>query len=146
MEQEKPLHARVAEALGWRAWQSKHGHWIVTHGEGADEPGETCEAGFHMRRDKFDPQTGERLPGRQWWDECGHVPRYDTDWSATGPLIEKYKLCVDISPEGANPTLAWVVIKPRTRWDYKCGYGPTPLIAACNLILALAEAGKLGRE
>ena len=68
------------------------------------------------------------------------TPRYDTDWSATGPLIEKYEI---------------TVMNCGGIWDASIGYdaygvcgdheagGSTPLVAVCNLLLALHAAGKL---
>ena len=62
------------------------------------------------------------------------TPRYDTDWSATGPLIEKYGISLKREPGG---------------WDARVDYSlasdqnPTALVAVCHLILALHAAGKL---
>ena len=61
---EKPLHVQVAEALGWSNFHSER------HGEGAYWYGL--------------PPRGE--------EDCTPAPRYDTDWSATGPLIHRFKL------------------------------------------------------
>ena len=121
----KPLHVRVAEALGWI----------------------DC-----------------RNMGKTWWGFSGpgihagqtEVPRYDTDWSATGPLIEKHEIGLKEDGCGYTSDERW-----RARADYYApnpngpvnGYGgtwataeargATPLIAVCNLILALKEAGEL---
>jgi hypothetical protein len=81
-------------------------------------------------------------------DEYGDMPyeplsryKYDTDWSATGPLIERLSLDVTCSPaERAHPWCANVAYSPAAD---PVGFGMTPLIAVCNLILALKEAGKL---
>ncbi len=113
-EPAKPLHVRVAEALGWK--------------------------GLH-------PTSYEGDTRVFWW---GSPPgtaiqfaegcwRYDTSWTATGPLIEKYKL-----------DIVWDDDSWRAYWDggddgdMGIGvYAATPLVALCNLILELGEAGKL---
>jgi hypothetical protein len=111
LEQVRPLHVRVAEALGW----------------------------VDMRPRSEDGLWGGQAPDVSWpWTS---PPRYDTDWSATGPLIEKYGIRVELT----GP----VVIHPIGKWraDYGFGehdgFGATPLLAVCNLILALKDAGKL---
>lgn len=113
---DKPLHVRVAEALGWINVLPFEADGIV------DESN----------------WTGDDPSG-----EGGFVPNYDTDWSATGPLIEKNGIAI-------FPTSEAVLAKTSFgRWTASilafesCESGPTPLIAVCNLILALAEAGKL---
>lgn len=68
---EKPLRVRVAEVLGCkpvmtrRGWNPDGGpeHWLCT-----------CELGDHEMANAHYPLLA-----------C-----YDTDWSATGPLVEKY--------------------------------------------------------
>ena len=118
---DKPLHVQVARALGWTGLRPS-------------------------REDEIDWQFA-------WWghhaDDRGdelRVPHFDTDWSATGPLIEKYKIV--LLP--ATPNSGWtgwtVGTAARMTYDWRCEdevEGPTPLIAVCNLILALKEAGKL---
>lgn len=118
MTDEKPLHVRVAEALGWTQ--------IVPGG--IMLPG--CRMGYP--------------PEQQIIGEKEQVPWFERDWSATGPLIEKYS--IDIAR-------TWKAIEediPGDHWiarirDTKRGFadGPTPLVAVCNLILKLHEAGKL---
>lgn len=52
------LNAEIALAVdGWRAWKSKHGHWVFEGPHGAKYEVE----GRHPSV-KFDPETGERLP------------------------------------------------------------------------------------
>lgn len=140
MSDEKPLHVQVAEALGWIR---------LVIGSRAD----------HLRFQKC------LEGGRYYWcdpagqvagcETCdGYPPHYDTDWSATGPLIEKYGLVVFEDPlSGPN----WEAQAPRWRTQSgtpcaNCGAidfenphatGAAPLIAVCHLILALKEAGKL---
>jgi hypothetical protein len=104
---EKPLHVQAAEALGWSQMHAPNGMW----------PDEMIG---------YPPElaiVGQKRP----------VPRYDEDWSATGPLIEKYGLAL-------HPGL------PRAATDADqrlAGEGDTYLIAVCHLILALHAAGKL---
>ena len=96
---EKPLHVRVAEALG-------------------DIPGQAL---------------GYR--------------RYDTDWSATGPLIERLGIAIE-RRSGNIPAFQWVAAECICAdHDHNLsdpfGHGEGALIAVCNLILALHEAGKV---
>jgi hypothetical protein len=80
-----------------------------------------------------------RKPGTGWWGKApgssGLLPldRFDKSWSATGRLIEKYG--IDVFKQAPN----WKAVCEETLQ----GTGTTPLIAVCNLILALSEAGKL---
>jgi hypothetical protein len=85
---------------------------------------------------KFDGQETE------WWKvRAPHQPsmvsNYDTDWSATGPLIEKYK--IELTWDGED----WLAWAPEDMAPNKGGVAKVPLIAVCNLFLALKEAGKL---
>jgi hypothetical protein len=98
MSTDKPLHVRVAEALGSMV-RLQEGWW-------------------------------ERLDGAIW---TAAIPRYDTDWSATGHLIEKYG--IDLERGGAGQ---WRAYGPGSEAE-----GDTPLLAVCNLLLALKAAGKL---
>lgn len=128
---EKPLHVRVAEALGCRAI-----HY-------PDDPPErwacTCK------------DYGHRFDGG-----ADYVASYDTDWSATGPLIEKYEIDVwrEHWTKDGVPGGVWIAGRAKDRTvdspNYEIAYesanegqGETPLAAVCNLILALAEAGRL---
>lgn len=134
--QDKPLHVRVAEALGWSAWLSKQDYWIITEPDGTRH-----EDGYGQPNPKFDPQTGEQLPPRQWWDEYD-PPRYDTDWSATGPLIERLGICLTWESDGRQID-RWNASDNIPEQAQDIESGPTPLLAVCNLILALSAAGKL---
>lgn len=117
---EKPLHVRVAEALGWtdiRPCGNIAAPW----------------ASFH----KGHPPGYLPIIG-----ESGHVliSRYDIEWSATGPLIEKYKIDLwFLRSLFGNPD-EW---RASNYLAEHAGVGPTPLIAICELLLKLAEAGKL---
>lgn len=140
----KPLHVRVAEALGWhnlrtsRPEESRGAVWVGVPTE---------------RRPNLVSEP---------------VPHYDTDWSVTGPLIERLELCVlreDHYVEGSGWLPWWSARYGKLTWnvtdsanfephgDYDPDGPPaheahaeTPLIAVCNLVLALKEAGKLEPE
>lgn len=120
MAEDKPLHVRVAEALGCL---------VLTKADSAMRYRCGCDDGEHQ--------------GTTW----DAVLRYDTEWSATGPLIERYSFHVQPMPPTftAQPWGAFLAHIDGASSVVGDGYGPTPLIAVCNLILALHEAGKLGR-
>ena len=122
---EKPLHVQVAEALGWTSLEEKTSfgafEWMESE----------CWIGA--------PPVGM----------MGKVPRYDTDWSATGPLVFKYKITLSPWQAGWSATAPQEIQTPleeaylgRIRWT---GSQPehTPLIAVCHLIITLKKAGKL---
>lgn len=123
---DKPLHVRVAEVLGWFRFEpSLNGMW-------PDE----------WRGQPPTPIVGEAAK---------EIPRYDTDWSATGPLIEKYGITLMKAwPDSPDP---WHACTESHYGAFNVGHShqcefinaglQTPLVAVCNLILALAEAGKL---
>lgn len=157
---EKPLHVKVAEALGWSAWKSKHGHWIVTHGYGNETRWPSCEEGFGHPHPIYDSTTGQKLPESVWWDECPHVPHFDTDWSATGPLIDRFG--IGLQRYGLGATEASRKAWPNGHWS-AIGFpvlggelsapGQTAILAVCDLIVTafaelggLKEAGKLEPE
>jgi hypothetical protein len=120
---ERPLHVRVAEALGW------HDFHVLGDGE---------HVGQHPDKER----------NRKHSYAVEAIPRYDTDWSATGPLIEKYRIELEwerlITPAR---DFVWTA-----SWGQQIGHltpviysasDTTPLIAVCNLLLALHAAGKL---
>jgi hypothetical protein len=119
---EKPLHVHVAEALGWTGCQP-YAEGVAWFGRGT-EPGDQTET-------------------------PSDVPWYDTDWSATGPLIEKY--CIEVSNDGAydfdeeeRSQVDWrAVANAEIPGGMHEAEGPTPLKAVCNLLLALGKSGKL---
>ena len=126
----KPLHVRVAEALGCKL--------RLMH-QTPVELGDFWVCGCHATKEVH----GYGL-------EMYH---YDTDWSATGPLIERYKIAL-LHPgewlvEPDTNVRDWVAATKFSSssddgYDAEAyGYSRTPLIAVCNLILALKEAGKL---
>ena len=108
---EKPLHVRVAEALGW-GLTANGASWI------SPEPSQS----------RYDAaRCDDSIP-----------PHYDTDWAATGPLIEKYKLNIVYN----SASESWEGIDRSEGYD-QCFHGRTALEAVCYLILALGKAGKL---
>ena len=118
MSDEKPLHVRVAEALGCKV-------------ECVDAARSDWRCRCPIEISHFDDN------GKFWRS----VSAYDTDWSATGPLIEKYAItCITpfLPSEGK-----WEARVGRPSERHMTGFGSTPLVAICNLILALKEAGKL---
>lgn len=136
---EKPLHVRVAEALGWTAWHSKHDYWIITEPDGTRH-----EDGYGQPNPKYDSQTGKKVQPRQWWEEYD-PPRYDTDWSATGPLIERFRPHAEVrlDPLCHEPKWCAFYIPDGDEDIIESSKQPTLLLAICHLILALKEAGKL---
>lgn len=107
-EPEKPIHVRVAEALGCKPEPMGAGDWFCS-----------CEDRGHTNPD---------AAGEGWLQ----VAAYDTDWSATGPIIERYEITVAHDSEGWMAEQHPFVSK-----------GTTPLLAVCHLLIALGEAGKL---
>ena len=124
---EQPLHVRVAEALGCKV--SKHA--IL---------GWSC--GCKTKRDEPSWPHGETSCGQDGEERYPDVRRYDTDWAATGPLIERY--AVHVEPDACHPP-QWLAFVLHAGEEFTVSEGPgkTPLEAVCALILALKEAGKL---
>lgn len=125
---ERPLHVRVAEALGTyhvlgpASWAPRLDGRLVRH---CTIHGPTCG-----EYDFTTDYTGREL-----------APRYDTDWSATGPLIEKYLIDVvhgDFASLGP-PDRKWGARATWVGW----ATANAPLIAVCHLLLALSAARKL---
>jgi len=89
-------------------------------------------------------------PGKTDYFNIAPIPRYDTDWSATGPLIERYGIELSVAFPGdfGQDGFAW---SAQTGADSRSPspitvphVGQTPLLAVCYLLLALHKAGKLG--
>lgn len=118
----KPLHVRVAEALG----EARNEHSLI------DWDGDYLAC----LRCEYQESWGDKGNDRP---QC--IPRYDTDWSATGPLIEKYR--IRLWTYGDEETSYWLAAAAGHREAGTNNPGDSPLIAVCNLILALKEAGKL---
>jgi len=150
-EQKKPLHVRVAEALAPDI-ETKIGYPqnVASIADGADFPTGQPEAVWYIREHlKADHDCvwawdNESCKCRKTW--LTRIPRYDTDWSATGPLIQQYGINLERAqaarPDG-SPYSAWRWAKPEDEIPPKKQWGDTPLIAICNFILAISAAGKL---
>jgi hypothetical protein len=124
----EPLHVQVARALGCKPEHVHHrgaarAFWRCT-----------CPKKLH------DQEGVDGAPG-----EGGELIYYDADWSATGPLIEKYGICLGLSVKLMDPPVRgsmWCA----GLWNSpvrEVGCGETPLIAVCRLLLELKQAGKL---
>ena len=122
----KPLHVQVAEALG-------------------------CKVGMKPGFDDWKtPLCG--CEDVRHAHPSGVIFHYDTDWSATGPLIEKYGLGLAAGSASTVPPSRRKAYLLYDGWDpvyedWVTGEGgATELIAVCHLVLALREAGKLAPE
>jgi hypothetical protein len=129
--EEKPLRVRVAEALGCQP---------VEYDNVFGRNAWACECPGSNRGEAH----GDLLS----------VYHYDTDWSATGPFIERYEIALEESGCGYTPDQKWLarawyyaeVPQDREyggRWAEAEARGGKPLTAVCNLILVLHEAGQL---
>ncbi len=128
---EKMLHVRVAGALGWAELEFLPPKNSMNMDDKGSWVGYTAPAVIGEKRE---------------------VPRYDTDWSATGPLIERYR--IQVWHQEDDPHLAEIFgEQPGGDWrathaacacpGLGAAIGETPLIAVCRLIVSLKEAGKL---
>jgi len=123
---EKPLHVRVAEALGCEPRWTHSAGWF-------------CDCTDHAHA-KFQSE----YPGP---DERGRphgIRHYYTDWSAGGPLIERFGITVMLAPYADEWPGLWHACLEQHPWDSHQGInteGRTPLVAVCNLIIAL-HAGR----
>jgi hypothetical protein len=128
MTEDKPLHVRVAEALGC-------------------SPDEYVPAGSWEGRKAWSCHCLGANKGEAHGDMMS-VYRYDLDWSVTGPLIEKYDISLD-SPEvdcddhAAHTCLKWVALPKVSSLKVEGVSEKGPLEAVCFLLLKMAEAGKL---
>jgi hypothetical protein len=131
---EKPLYVQVAEALGWWDLEQDKGCILLP---GASPEWRGYEPGSP-------PVIGRKTI----------VPRFSTEWSAAGPYIERLGIGCAPSPYPTSYSIdghrgSEIAYWPRGGYDstHECweweDVGETRLIAVCNLILALHEAGKL---
>jgi len=121
-ELDKPLHVQVAEALGLDHDNDLH-EW-----DEASEGRKQC-----TRCGGYGNWSGQKP------FQC--AKRYDFDWSATGPIIERHLIWLEtIDDEGP---IIWIATRSPHGNDEPSGYGQTPLLAVCSLLLQLAKAGKL---
>jgi hypothetical protein len=114
---EKPLHVRVAEALGWTEVEFRDGCWWGL------KPGAVKVGPYRDFVPHFDRETQH-----QGYED------YIDGWAATGPLIER--LQPDLYPLGKG----WEAVHDSLPAPIR---GVTLLQTVCLLILALHEAGKL---
>jgi hypothetical protein len=153
---EKPLYVRVAEALGWTDFVKTEDRNVGMPEEGGSFPSATPPTVWIATPPWNNKENHDCVYA---WDNepCScylelRVPRYDTDWAATGPLIDEWELdilhtglpgpgCVSISGLAHCPTGrpgdepyggAWLTIKAE---------GPTTPIAVCHWLLAAHEKG-----
>lgn len=129
MTDTKPLHVQVAEALGWTDIQSlgprNYGPRDHLHGT--------------------DLWVGLRpgVPGACFEP----IPRYDTSWADTGPLIERYQM--EISPLMGVRWFAKACYCDTVKAGLGCDHGwdgdsrGTLLEAVCAVILHLDQCGRL---
>ena len=114
----RPLHVQVAEALGW-TWETQ------------------CSL-YYGEPDKC-YGTGLFADGAR-----GCVPRYDTSWSATGPLVERHGITVGLSAyNGKWEATTEPLGEPEGRSYPSTDFHDTPLLAICHLILRLKAEGRL---
>lgn len=123
---DEPIHVKVARALGWTTCKE---------GWGFHPPQYAC--------DMVDPGV---LICREATTGSDIMPRYDTDWSATGPLVERYR--IGICEINTNfPELRWWAGLGRgPGGSYPSALAPSPLLAICHLILVLRNTGKLSLD
>lgn len=112
-----PLHAWVATSLGCRAFL-------------AFNTGEWC-CGCPGHPHEYPEEGDVRQPMLQ----------YDTDWSATGPLIDRYHIDLHYDHSSAVTATAWRPDHTPTAVTH--ALGETALEAICHLIIKLANANKL---
>ena len=109
----QPLHVEVAVALGWTK--------LVGH----------CKCLSPAREHQCDRiwwGTPPRVPARP-----GPVPRYDVDWGATGPLLERF----DISLQQHAPGGGWIASS--RVWPGVHRRGTSALESVCHLLRRLAQ-------
>jgi hypothetical protein len=126
MVDKRPLHIRVADALGWTGLTSATigddgEHWL-------GKPPATLPGAYSF-------VEAINRKERILTIGSGSVPRYDTDWSATGPIIERLRIELDSD-------LPWsAALFFDRRGDFHSGGGPTALLAVCNLLLSIHARG-----
>jgi hypothetical protein len=128
---ERPIHVRVAEALGWTRLHYRdkcHGDILIADQE---------------KLRWFGRAPGEMIIS----DDVNHVlvPRYDTSWGDAGPFIEKYGIELGLLWPGdrGQDYFQWMARTGRQPSEIESTQEDKPLLAICALILALKEAGKL---
>lgn len=131
MSEEKPLHVRVAKALGWTYVGPGEGDVGTNGWEGEPPPGHPME--YYPRR--LDQHVG--------------IPLYDTDRSASGQiedvLLHRFGQ-IDFRHQPDNVPARRYGAGLYVVTQYYIEYAPTLGEAVCELFLALHAAGKLGEE
>lgn len=84
---------------------------------------------FHGHTNDIYEHKGHPLP---------EVPDYEEEWSETGPVIERLMIAIGWSGDNVPDEKCWATVHGGPH-----GRGPTPLVAVCELILALEAAGQL---
>jgi len=132
----KPLHVQVAEALE---------PWIETFlGMGPQNIGSCADDGalpspivplvwlskIPLRSDHSCSYMEDGDPCRCPPFYYRVIPRYDTDWAVTGPLMERHRLTLTMRGSWWLARRAEDEITPVTA-------GATPLVAVCHLLVRL---------
>lgn len=137
---DKPLHVRVAEALGW------------TDCRRCGDIAAPWASGWEGRPKNEPYIIGDERAG---WRT---VPRYDLEWGATGPIIWRNGIGLfSYGKRAKSWSATWYSeTKPcgecgrdkevRVQWprlDSMSNHCEDPLVAVCHLILELSRAGTL---
>ena len=127
---EAPLHVRVAAALGCALREVRGRAAYPTIQGDVIGWGCGCDDHSHAAVERQGSDTGEI----EEWPSTTEIKRYDLDWAAMGPEIERLRL----------------VLWSRHRKGAACTHdqkmvaeGETYLVAACNLIRRLRAEGPL---
>ncbi len=130
---EKPLHVRVAEALGDGPCRYEERHCHV---------GQTvclrCSGMGDFPRVTDSPQIVGRWLQPYWIEDedVGEpVPAYDKSWDATGPLIDRYGISLNRA-FGSERYIASLAVDKSPEGAFLLD-GDMALVAVCNLVLAL---------
>ncbi|HEY3121659.1 MAG TPA: hypothetical protein VGL15_13610 [Vicinamibacteria bacterium] len=141
---QKPLHVLVAEAIGYR--------WLVrAHADPSLYPrarflasprdAERLIAMRHSRPASGDEPPAYGLDEKALGMRLPRVPRFDIDWSATGPLVERLHIglrCLDPRESRDLPPAGYWCAEWPFEFVMAYSYAATPLIAACEAIVAMA--------
>lgn len=109
-----PLQIRVAEALGWF---------------NIEKPNPMNLANEYIGYPPHTQIIGHKQP----------VPKFNEDWAAVGPLIEKFKIDLWHLPQfirdlSIHPEIEWRATCEQT---HHCMEGKTPFEAICKLVLLI---------
>jgi len=126
---EKPIHVRVAEALGWTnltetppPLPGMDPHWLGDPPEWYARSHTQYVADIDYAKRTLTIRTGS-------------IPRYDTDWSATGPLLERFNISIVPAPHGGYVALELRGRSPHIEVPFHRSE-PTMLQAACALLIS----------